>query len=91
MIRPLQVIPQEAVLGENLTTLDKLEPFQEGVVIGIDGEPVSRRRLLEAGFVVGSKVRFLMTTPFRDPLVFSLRGTSIALRKNEARCVRVRL
>jgi len=91
MIRPVQDIPKEAVLGETLTTLDKLEPFQEGVVTGIDGEKTSRRRLLEAGFVIGSRVRFLMATPFRDPLVYSLRGTSIALRKNEARSVCIRL
>jgi Fe2+ transport system protein FeoA len=72
-------------------TLDRLAVGQEGVVDSVDGEPVARRRLLEAGFVAGSRVRFLMATPFGDPLVFSLRGTSIALRRTDARHVRVRI
>ena len=72
------------------TTLDRLGPSTEAVVVGLEGTGVLRRRLLEAGFVNGSRVRFLMATPFGDPLVFSLRGASIALRRNEARCVRIR-
>lgn len=72
------------------TTLDSLERSSEAVVTGLECSPTLRRRLLEAGFVTGSRVRFLMATPFGDPLVFSLRGASIALRKSEARCVRVR-
>jgi ferrous iron transport protein A len=72
------------------TTLDRLERSSEAVVAGLECSPNLRRRLLEAGFVTGSRVRFLMATPFGDPLVFSLRGASIALRKSEARCVRVR-
>jgi len=61
----------------------------EGVIEGIEGEPAQRRRLLEAGFTTGCAVRFTMATPFGDPLVFSVRGAFIALRKSEARCVRV--
>ena len=72
-------------------TLDRLALGQEAVVDSVEGEPVGRRRLLEAGFVSGSRVRFLMATPFGDPLVFSLRGTSIALRRTDARHVRVRI
>jgi Fe2+ transport system protein FeoA len=64
--------------------------LHDAVIEGVEGDPVQRRRLLEAGFTPGSTVRFVMATPFGDPLVFSLRGASIALRKTEARCVRVR-
>lgn len=71
-------------------SLDRLAPNVEAVVESVEGDPLSRRRLLEAGFVAGSRVRFLMATPFGDPLVFSLRGTSIALRRSDARHVRVR-
>ena len=71
--------------------MDCLQPAQEAEVVGLEGSPVQRRRLLEAGFTLGSRVRYLMATPFGDPLVFSLRGAVIALRKNEARNVRVRV
>lgn len=75
------------------TTLDRLALSREprsAVVEGVDGPPALRRRLLESGFTEGCAVRFVMATPFGDPLVFSLRGAFIALRKTEARCVRVR-
>jgi Fe2+ transport system protein FeoA len=32
-----------------------------------------------------------MSTPFGDPNIYALRGTSIALRKSEAKCIRVRI
>jgi Fe2+ transport system protein FeoA len=82
--------PADSRPADHLPTLDGLKPSQGAVVHGLEGAPVLRRRLLEAGFVAGSPVHFLMATPFGDPLVFSMRGTSIALRKSEARCVRVR-
>ena len=72
-------------------SLDCLQPAEEAEVVGLEGTPLQRRRLLEAGFTSGSRVRYLMPTPFGDPLVFSLRGAVIALRKNEARNVRVRV
>jgi Fe2+ transport system protein FeoA len=65
--------------------------FDAAVIDRVEGTPPQRRRLLEAGFTAGCPVRFVMATPFGDPLVFSLRGASIALRKSEARCVRVRV
>ena len=78
-------------IAAEILTLDRLRPHEAGVVVAVDGEPALRRRLLEAGFVPDSPVRFLMATPFGDPLVFSLRGTQIALRQSDARHVRIRI
>lgn len=83
-------VSTETLFDGRVITLDLLEATHEGVVAGFEGNPTLRRRLMEAGFVKGSAVRFLMATPFGDPLVFSLRGASIALRRSEARCIRVR-
>jgi ferrous iron transport protein A len=77
--------------GLSSLTLDRLRVGQDGTVTAVEGEPVLRRRLLEAGFVPGSAVHFIMATPFGDPLVFSLRGTQIALRQSDARHVRIRI
>ncbi len=97
MIRPLQdfeTLSGEATgSGPVAQTLDRMAHFRRVtpvVVESVEGSPALRRRLLEIGFTEGCKVRFVMATPFGDPLVFSLRGASIALRKSEARCVRVR-
>jgi ferrous iron transport protein A len=93
-----QPVPDLAGVSRNgetaWTTLDALAASgadATGVVESVDGDSALHRRLLEAGFTAGSSVRFVMATPFGDPLVFALRGASIALRKSEARCVRVRV
>lgn len=100
MIRSVPHGSTEGVPGATATglsgvlTLDRLAgapALCSAVIEGVDGESSLHRRLLEAGFTAGSPVRFVMATPFGDPLVFSLRGASIALRKSEARCVRVRI
>ena len=69
--------------------LDSLKPGQMGTVLRIDAEPALKLHLMELGFVAGSPIAFLMSTPFGDPNIYALRGTSIALRKSEARCIRV--
>jgi ferrous iron transport protein A len=105
MIRSLHSLPQaeDETERENasggrmtspITTLEGLASARnagKAVVEGVDAPAALRRRLLEIGFTEGCPVRFVMATPFGDPLVFSLRGASIALRKSEARCVRVRV
>jgi ferrous iron transport protein A len=82
--------PDNAGAAEGMT-LDRLVPGQAGVVLKVEAEPALRLHLMELGFVGGSPVAFLMSTPFGDPNIYSLRGTSIALRKSEAKCIRVRI
>jgi ferrous iron transport protein A len=70
--------------------LDLLRPGEAGVVVKVEAEPALKLHLMELGFVAGSPIVFLMSTPFGDPNIYALRGTSIALRKSEAKCIRVR-
>jgi ferrous iron transport protein A len=53
------------------------------------GSPVSRR-LLDLGFVPGTRVRVLRRAPLGDPTVYELRGTQLCLRRSEAARVLVR-
>lgn len=46
-------------------------------------------RLMEIGFTPGQEVRMIAKSPFSDPLAVSIRGTVIALRKQEAECILV--
>jgi ferrous iron transport protein A len=73
------------------TTLDRLRPGQAGVVLQVEAAPALKLHLMELGFVAGSPIAFQMSTPFGDPNIYALRGTSIALRKSEAKCIRVRI
>lgn len=72
-----------------LTTLDTLAPGQCASIARVTADGGLRMHLMELGFVAGSSITFLMSTPFRDPNIYCLRGTSIALRKSEARCIQV--
>jgi Fe2+ transport system protein FeoA len=73
------------------STLASLAPGQSAVISGISAEGTLRMHLMELGFVSGSAITYVMSTPFGDPHIYSLRGTSIALRKSEARCIQVTL
>ena len=46
-----------------------------------------RRRLLDLGFTEGTKIRCVNISPFGDPKAFSVRGTVIALRKEDSSAV----
>jgi ferrous iron transport protein A len=80
-----------AKAGGDETTLDRLGPGTGAVVARVEAEPALKLHLMELGFVAGSPIAFLMSTPFGDPNIYALRGTSIALRKSEAKCIRVRI
>jgi ferrous iron transport protein A len=75
---------------ESGVPLDALKPGEGGIILHITAEPALKLHLMELGFVAGSPIAFLMSTPFGDPNIYALRGTSIALRKSEAKCIRVR-
>lgn len=47
----------------------------------------SFRRLLEVGFTPGQEIELVNTSAFSDPMAFAVRGTLIAIRKNEAECI----
>ncbi len=49
-----------------------------------------RRRLLDLGFTPGSRIRRDLTTFAGDPCGYRLRGTTIALRREQARSILVR-
>jgi ferrous iron transport protein A len=83
-------LAQDAPALETGVALDSLKPGQGGTILRIEAAPALKLHLMELGFVAGSSIAFLMSTPFGDPNIYALRGTSIALRKSEAQCIRVR-
>ena len=46
-----------------------------------------RQRLLDLGFVPGTKIECVRISPFGDPKAYSVRGTVIALRNKDASSV----
>ena len=46
-------------------------------------------RLRELGLVPGTKIRLVRRAPFGDPIEISVRGSRLAMRRSEARHIRV--
>ncbi len=72
-----------------MKTASELQYGEIGIIDDIDGEHPSSRRILEIGFTPGEAIELINKSAFNDPLAFSVRGTLIAIRKNEADCIKV--
>jgi ferrous iron transport protein A len=70
--------------------LAELPVGQPAVIEAVaDGSPVAAR-LLDLGFVPGTRVRALRRAPLGDPTLYELRGAQLCLRRSEAMRVAVR-
>src|SRR5262245_14985500 len=72
--------------------LSDLQNDQRAEVIGLDDicQGFSRRRLMDLGFTEGALVRPFLRTFAGDPRAYDIRGTLVALRKDQASQVLVR-
>lgn len=60
------------------------------VIEALDGPDGECRRLMDLGFTPGESVAVVRATPLGDPLVVTVRGSQLALRKREAGWIRLR-
>lgn len=79
-------IEKEVVLEDNIARLSGLKENETAKIIGISKESrgESRRRLLDLGFVKGADITIDLLNPLGEPHAYLIKGTSIALRKNQA-------
>jgi DtxR family Mn-dependent transcriptional regulator len=79
-------IEQEIVLEDNIARLSSLKENETAKIIGISRESrgESRRRLLDLGFVKEANIKIDLMNPLGEPHAYLIKGTSIALRKDQA-------
>lgn len=65
-------------------SLIDLSEGESGTIRGLAGDSPLIRRLLDLGFVPGTRVDALHRAPLGDPTTFALRGYRIGLRAAEA-------
>jgi ferrous iron transport protein A len=70
-------------------SLETVKAGFEGIVKRIAGDVDIVARLYELGFLPGERITVRNKTLFGGPLVVEVRGTSVALRRNEALCIKV--
>ena len=76
-------------LPASAAALSELSPCTTSVVLGVTGDGILRRRLMEFGLVSGTEVRVVRVAPLGDPIQVELRGYHLSLRRAEAKRVRV--
>ena len=71
--------------------LNFLQRGERAKVIGLSPacRGAERRRLLDLGFVAGTPVEIEITSPMGDPTGYRVRGTVIALRREQAGLIRI--
>lgn len=77
--------------SEALSTLVDLRRGDAAILEGIDLPGEDARRLMELGFLPGTRVTAGLSAPGGDPRVFQVDGSEIALRRETARRLKIRL
>ena len=75
--------------NRRIASLAELAQGDRCRVTEIQGQTAVVNRLSELGLCAGTEVEFERPAPLGDPLVFHFRGTRLALRRSEARLIRV--
>lgn len=69
--------------------LSELKQGQKGRILDVSLSDDIKRRLLDLGFSRGSEVKCLGKSPLGEPTAYWIRGTVIALRKEEAEGIQI--
>ena len=72
-------------------TLDKLDIDKCAVILNLNCTGDLRRRLLDLGMVHGTKIKAIFKSPIGNPIAYEVRGTTIALRKEDSRLINCNL
>lgn len=88
----LQEATEEELRESHATTAERLTRLplgQEAMVCGLSPacRGAMRRRLMDLGFVPGSRIAVDMPSPLGNPTAYIVRGAAIALRSDQARYI----
>ncbi len=70
-----------------MRTAADLKIGERAIIKDVDNSHTSSHRILEIGFTPGQEIELINKSVFNDPIALSIRGTIIAIRKNEAVCI----
>ncbi|MFW6022291.1 MAG: FeoA family protein [Halanaerobiaceae bacterium] len=69
--------------------LSSLPIGKEGVICNLTARGTQRRRLLDLGLIPGTTIIAKRKSPSGDPIAYLIRGTVLALRREETDLVEV--
>jgi len=84
-------IPREVVEDGSFETLATLRPGETGRVLQLapSCRGLQRRRLMDLGLLPGTDVTAEMASAAGDPTAYRIRGSLVALRRDQARLVQI--
>ncbi|MDP7386492.1 MAG: iron dependent repressor, metal binding and dimerization domain protein, partial [Nitrospinota bacterium] len=87
------LVPGEEGLGDPSERLSSLQTGEKAEVTGISSicRGPERRRMLDLGLLPGTIVKAEFTSPSGDPTAYRIRGSAIALRKEQADLIHIHL
>lgn len=72
-------------------TLDQLEIGKAAVITRLNAHGITRRRLMDLGFLPGTQLEAAFKSPLGDPTAYRVRDTLIALRRVQAHEIEIRI
>lgn len=80
------VLEKDVIVEDNMVRLSSLQENETAKILGISKEcrGDNRRRLLDLGFVKGTEISIDLLSPLQNPKAYLVKGTSIALRNDQA-------
>lgn len=73
----------------DIINLSQLPLNKNGVIKEIECEGSVKRRLLDLGLVKGTNIMPVLVSPSKDPRAFAVRGSIIAIRKEDAENIKI--
>ena len=73
----------------DMMKLNEMEINKTCKIVRINCKDDIKRRLLDLGIIKGTKIEPVLLSPSGDPRAFSVRGTLIAIRKEDAENIEV--
>jgi len=71
--------------------LNELDVGEKCVVSKLNVSGIMRERLMDVGFIPGSIVSYVLSSPSGNPKAYLVKGSVIALRNSDASLVEVEL
>lgn len=78
-------------MNRNFMTLSNLPLNTKGYINSLNCNGNIRRRLLDLGLVKNSSITPVLISPSGDPRAFEVRGTIIAIRKEDTNLINIYL
>ena len=80
------VLAKDVIVKDEMVRLSSLQEKEFAKIVGISKEcrGDNRRRLLDLGFVKGTEISIDLLSPLQNPKAYLVKGTSIALRNEQA-------